>query len=540
MNKEDIKFKKTIGYISKIYDKLTYFDVYGGSVFLMMTLIIALVLYYTNVKIEMEREPIKRNWSVHRCNPAYMPFAGQIIQPPDISKFEFTNNNAKYCMNKVLESIVNVFFFPIQYILMPILGMWKIILQVINAIRKLFNRLRNAMAAITKEITGRVVSLMIPFQKVMIAVRDMFAKIRGIFVTSIFQVIGAYYALKSFLGAVLELTLIFIIALAAAIIIAWMMPWTWGAAIAMTAIFIALVIPLAIMAGFLENDLGIRSRLSIPRKPNRPACFHADTVIETTNGPRKISELTTNDVLNGGGKITSIFEVSTEDNPQQIFNLHGVVVSGSHYVFYGDKWILVKDHPSANIVVDPTISKLYCLNTMKKCIVINNVVFSDWDEFIRPNEVYKFMSKLDNGWITGKLTDSQLHNPDNIHKLLSSGLFAETQVKMFDGNDKFIQDIQIGDRLGINNYVLGKVLLDGSQMIQGQYYLDDHQEVKGSANLVYISNVQNKNLAILTNYHPRGLVGARKRLYQLITTSGVFKVGETYIFDYDKSMDYFE
>ena len=63
-----------------------------------------------------------------------------------------------------------------------------------------------------------------------------------------------------------------------------------------------------------------------------------------------------------------------------MYNLNGVIVSGSHCVLHNNQWIKVKYHPLATLVKNFNENIIYCLNTTKKQITINDVIFRDWDD----------------------------------------------------------------------------------------------------------------------------------------------------------------
>lgn len=537
----------TTKYIGQLYDNLEYMDVYAGSVIGCVTLILLLVGYQTYVRMKMHIEPVRKNWAVERCKPQYMIFAGQIMQPKDIPYSTFTKNNMRYCFNKILDNITASFFYPIQYVLKPILSMWNLILYVIDMIRRVFYIIRNTIIRVSTLLMDKIINLLVPFQKVAIAMRDMIGKMQAIFVTILYQAIGAYYALRSFLGAILELTLIFIITLAAMIIIAWMMPWTWGWAAAMTAIFVAIVIPLAIMAGFLENVLNIRSRLSIPRKPRRPACFDGYNELNTKNRGRVLfKDLRLGDVLTDGSVVNALFEIDNRDRRYKIYELHGIRVTDCHYVMYQNKWIKVEEHPFARLISPIELLKykvdtLYCVNTSKKRIIMDDCLFSDWDDIVGENEVNNLIKKVDGSWMYGHLKMVDTLNPTNLHKYFEGGFYPETLVKTID-TYKCICELEVGDRLSLTNQVLGKVVIDGSDIKQAEYDLGEDHTIKGSGNIVYWANDRNKRESTLTTYTlSNNLDNLQPRLYHLITTEGTFVVDKDLIvYDYDACLDFFE
>jgi hypothetical protein len=63
-----------------------------------------------------------------------------------------------------------------------------------------------------------------------------------------------------------------------------------------------------------------------------------------------------------------------------MYYLNNVLVSDSHIINYNNNWIPVSKHPNAVVCSDYTEPYLYCLNTTNKEIIINETVFTDWDE----------------------------------------------------------------------------------------------------------------------------------------------------------------
>lgn len=231
----------------------------------------------------MRLEPVRQNWTKHRCNPLYMPFAGYIMKPKDTGWVKFAGNNANFCINEIFTNIVSNFTNPIKFILYPILGMWKIILSALQSIRKMFKSIRDKLTMVVKNIMNRVASFVIVMQQIIISMRDLFAKAQGVAVAGLYTVLGSYYTLKSALGAILQLVVIFLIAMAAMIVGFWLMPWTWWIAASMTVMFIGISIPLIIMTAWLSKIMNIKGS-SPPGKPGKGSCFVGNTPIMLKNG----------------------------------------------------------------------------------------------------------------------------------------------------------------------------------------------------------------------------------------------------------------
>ena len=499
----------------------------------------------------MQFEPVRQDWSKHRCNPVYMPFAGYIVKPKNISWVKFAGNNATFCVNEILTNIVSNFTSPIKFLLYPILGMWKIIMGVLQAIRKMFARIRDMFTSIVKNVMNRVANFVIVIQQIVIAMRDLFAKAQGVAVAGLYTVLGSYYTLKSALGAILELCIIFLVTLAALIIGAWLMPWTWWLAASMTVIFIAISIPLIIMIVHLDRIMGIKSDNSPPGKPGRPRrCFVGDTPIMLKNGEIvKISDIKIGDILKDDGVVTSRFKLKKIDD--DIGNIRNVKVTGCHYVFYQGNWIMSRDHPEYNPVIDTSdINFLYCLNVSTKKIHIGNLVFSDWDDMIKPNEVYDFMKQV-NGTMARVLSDTDLYNQENIHKYFDGGLDGSTCVDTVRGAIP-ISKILPGEDLGLGNTVIGVVKIYAKDLEQMECAVtskkDKQHVIRGGRNIIYKttsdSGFGDKSKSTIFEFLDKKIVDENNRnkvLYHLITETGDFITDESLtILDYNSCLDHFE
>jgi hypothetical protein len=64
------------------------------------------------------------------------------------------------------------------------------------------------------------------------------------------------------------------------------------------------------------------------------------------------------------------------------YELNGVLVTGSHLVFYPvtNQWVHVRNHPEAVIRPEVVCNELYCLITSSHRIWINGMEFHDWED----------------------------------------------------------------------------------------------------------------------------------------------------------------
>ena len=343
--------RKSAQHINNVYDKLNYFDVYGANVAACILMILVVAIYYIYTYVQMQILPIRKNWSKERCKPYVLPFASYIMKPKGDANM-YNINNMSYCMNGILEKITSYFVKPLQYILWPVLKLWAVILSILQIIRKMFHVIRQKLQAITENITNRIYNILIPFQKIGIALLDMFGKIQGILVTTMYIFLGVYLSIRATFVIIMTKVVVLLIALAVMIIAFWAIPFTWGMAIAMTAIFLAISIPLLIIMAFMLS-INVKPLLQPPGVPSRPACFVGSTMIYTQNrGNVPIRDIQVDDVLKDGGVVTSTMQLIPTTS---MYKLNDVIVTGTHYVLHDNTWIYVKDHPEAEY-----LPRYYC------------------------------------------------------------------------------------------------------------------------------------------------------------------------------------
>jgi hypothetical protein len=512
--------------ITNMYENLTYFDQYGSSVisFIIITIVILLICAYCYAKTNIR--PIINDWPNQRCKPYYIPFAGFITKPDNLTATEYTLENFNYCTQNILTSITGDMLKPLTFITNTMNGILSSATGDINSARAMFNKVRTFFQSISQEIMGRLMNIMIPLQQIIISFRDMVGKIQGAMTAGLFTLLGTYYTLQSLMGSIAQFIIIILIAMAAMIVVFWLIPFTWGAAISMTSVFVAISIPLAIMLTFMMDVLNVQPDLSIPTLK----CFDKNTNLLMKDGTtKKITDICVGDYLCYDGLVTAIIKVDTKGSI--MYNLNNTIVSDTHLVLYKDKWIRVKDHPDA-IKIDEYIEPyLYCLNTQNKTIFINNTLFSDWDELV-------------NEKLTVILKDTYFKkiNSRQIHELLDSGFNGSTQIKLHDGTIKEIKCVEIGDRLMNNELVYGIVEINGSTIQnQYQYILGKNNFIEGSQNINYYN--QNKNIvstmALDEIKYKRVIKKKKEKLYHLITDTQTFYIKNIQFCDYNATIDLF-
>ena len=519
--------------IKKTYDNLNYFDQYGSSLVLFILITISLFILCSYCFIMINVEPIKEDWVNQRCKPSIIPFAGLINAPEGTSSTDFTKENFDYCTQNIVKGVTGNAVQPLTFITNMLNTLFDNIKNSLNVIREMINKIRLNLQAVAQEIMGRIINVTIPLQQIIIGLKDVLSKVQGTLTAGLFTLLGSYYTLKSLMGAISQLIVTILIAMAAMIASLWVVPFTWGAAAANTAIFVAISIPMALILTFMTKTLKVQSNLKIPKIK----CFDKNTLLKMNDGSYKtIFDIEIGDLLINNNKVTSKIKVETEGS--EIYNLNGVIVSNSHIVKYNDRWLPVSDHPESIKIDSYNEPFLYCLNTTSKIIVINDICFTDWDE-IYNNDITKFNNLLCIKFNNCK--QKYTFKTDDIHTYFDGGFIGSTLIKLKNGSTKMIQNIEVGDVLENDENVYGLVKIDGKNIDeQCVYYLGKNRVIEGGCNLCFYD----KSISILTTLdldenNKKVINRKENKLYHLLTDKKSFYINGVNFYDYNASIDLF-
>jgi hypothetical protein len=439
MNNNHENTEKSVKFVNKLYDKLGYFDLYGNSVIIFIFVTLFVFLVYSYCSIMQTKEAIAADWTNQRCNPKNIPFAGYINKPDGKTAFEYTGENFQYCVQNILVSITGYALEPLQYMVSALTNIFNMAADAINKIRDFINLIRDNIKKFVEDVMQRILNVMIPIQKMFIALMDTFNKVQGTMTAGLYTMLGSYYTLQSLMGAILELIIKILVALVIIIVGLWIMPFTWPAAASMTVVFLAIAIPLSIIVYFMTEVLHIKTS-GIPQL----RCFDKNTEFVLQDKTKKpIAQIEPGDILAGNVKVMSKIKVLSRG--LRMYNLNGIIVSESHIVKYMNQWIPVSKHCEAKELPNYGEPYLYCLNTSSKTIILNNMIFTDWDEI--------YDEKL-----SSVLKHIGTDKTEYINQVLDKGFEKDVKISLKNGT-KNISEILPGDCLSEKGIVYGIVEL---------------------------------------------------------------------------------
>jgi hypothetical protein len=283
---------------------------------LAFALYIAGVFYYSQVA------EIKANWPLYRCNPMYMPLADDM------------ESNFVYCIQSMQTSFMGYLLEPLTFLTGSISGVLGNFLEEINLVRAMFDKVRTFISSIIQTVFGVFLNLVIEFQKITIAIKDLIGKTIGILVTLMYTMDGSIKTMNS----------------------AWNGP-----------------------PGQLVKALG--------------KCFCPETKLKLKNGNIvAMKDIHLGDILENDSIVECVMKIDNKSNPIPFYNIdkkgingENILVTGSHLVFdkHSKSFIKVENY-SKSIKTEIYPEWFSCLITNDHKIKIGSETFWDWeDHFIK-------------------------------------------------------------------------------------------------------------------------------------------------------------
>lgn len=298
----------------------------GGDILqTIIIIIIFIILFCVNI-LAVGIENIKKQWPKYRCNPIVMPIANVFG--------EDTIKNFSFCVQNLQQTFMQDLLAPIHYAENIVGKITKELTDAIQAIRAFFDKIRNMITHIIKEVMGVFLNFLIGIQHMIISIKDLFAKTIGTLTVFMFVLEGAIMSMKS----------------------AW-------------------------------NGL--------PGQMVRMLCFHPNTLVKLKNGDIKpISEIEGGDILknkqvvHGTMKLYNLDE--NGDFVEELYTLPGehynntnteILVSGSHLIYdeTSNQFIPVKSHKDSKLTKINS-KTLICLITSDHTIPLGDYIFHDWED----------------------------------------------------------------------------------------------------------------------------------------------------------------
>ncbi len=211
-------FKK----INDIYVKSSYLEKYGGSVIFTIFAILIVFFYFIYLNIQNNKEIVKKDWANNKCSPKYLPFAGTIMEPKDMSNMEYTIKNFSECSEIILKDIIQVALAPLEAASILISASVTILTGVTTNIMGAIAGFRsNTIQKGTKDVAEKQTVFSSILAKVIGKVRSALKKGEGILTVIFYVFFSAYKAAASVFYVILFGEAIILLIMSAVMFAAW-------------------------------------------------------------------------------------------------------------------------------------------------------------------------------------------------------------------------------------------------------------------------------------------------------------------------------
>ena len=363
--------------------------------------------YILYLHVQYSFDEIKRDWVQYRCNPLYMPFAGQMRE--DVSASE----NFQYCTSLFAKATLDIAMDPLYSLFALMTGIFEPVLESLQSMLHYIASLGTFITSFVDDTFKKLETSFSVLALLMGRIRTLVSRITSsaFYGITIMQTMVSFViAVVSFLYELLRTLIIMIFALG--IILVLFFP-----------ALLAFFIPLGALFGLSFN------------------CFHPDTIVSTQRGEIPISDVMFGDRIQGS-KVTTVFFFKSEDVP--LFVYDGVIVSGEHLVRHKGQWMYVKD-TGCKPYTGETPPYIVCLNTSNNRIPIGDSLFADYEETSSKNALAKIEEIV---W------------GEPVYQSYLPGLSPDTTVQLRDGTTIRIEDIKLGMKL-VEGTVTGIAIIDG-------------------------------------------------------------------------------
>jgi len=272
---------------------------------------------------------VKENWPLYRCNPPYWVFSENIDD-------DFT-----YCVQNTQMNTMGDLLQPMTYLVSNLTAFSGDLSESLNNMRKMISGIRGFTGNIVQNIFGIFLNLIIEFQKMIIAIKDMVGKLIGVVMTILYVLDGSIKTMNS----------------------AWDGP-----------------------PGQLVKSIG--------------SCFHPETKIKVKSGETyAMKDLPLGVELEDGGKVFAVLKVDNvkkeplykikDINNKSTNKTDTIYVTGNHFILdpTTNKFIKVKDYKDAELQTEVYSDWFSCLITTNRRIKIGKHIFWDWEDDELTNKI---------------------------------------------------------------------------------------------------------------------------------------------------------
>jgi hypothetical protein len=461
------------------------------------------VLYFF---AKVNQQEVLDHWDEYNKNLLFVFFLAPFYKPDGDprSRLQFAVDN----FNNLLSTFATD---TMKTIMQPVMQIFKMLTDAIDqTVSGLFN-VRGLLKSMWSQFNSMTEVFMNRFQGTLTALRATFMKLHAaigktfaIAVAGIMSGLSALQTMLSMFDLVVNVCITILIIVAAIFI--WL-PFIFLPVLAL--IIMAVVAINELPSEFSDQMTGIAGVF----------CFAEGTEVETNTSTKPIESIQLGETLVDGGEVKGVltFDTDTDD----MYDLYGVHVSGSHIIHTPTQPMMVQNHPDA-IRLPQHRRKVYCFITTTRRIPVKSMIgtleFADWEELENDIDDLREWNKR----AFALLNPQQIYLEPNPCCLMSeAGFTGKTHVMTALGPTELrgiIPGCTVIDASGKQTLVRGVVRLAAEEVTNAVKLSESSYMSSGNWTKVGDTWLQQHSLC--------GTKPAEEIWYQLFTESGTFTVIE--------------
>jgi hypothetical protein len=318
--------------------------------------------------VSTDIDEIMGNWEKKRCELPIMISAG-MFKPKDDPRTgtQFGTDNFQFCMKTVVDSVLRVAMAPFYALTGKTVGALNNVEGPLNFFRGM---LKNAVGVFGKYFDGlyqRYKMTNFAFLAIQQRVLSAMGKVTGMVYSILYLGLSAKTLTDNFIAFTTQVVKIFLIIL-----------------IVMIVLLFFILIP---VLPLILTVIGVLASQGIGVPGAGAFCIDPEAMIVMADGTCKpLGKVRVGDSLAGQkNRVEGVLVVTRNTEP--CVSIYGVVMSGSHRVYYEEKWVLANTHPNAQPISASSSNPetLICLNTSMHTVPISTeghgiLLASDWEE----------------------------------------------------------------------------------------------------------------------------------------------------------------
>ena len=398
------------------------------------------------------KDSVLRNWEANRCRPGIVAFS-TVFKPSNDTRSatEFATDNWSYCQKQYMQSAIRVATTDVKDLVNSQSAIVDIVGSTVDGIATTFTKLWNMCHKAFSMIMERFSTSAKMFRNMMNQMYAMVDRVQGI----VFSVSMALVSLiMTFINTV-QVTLIVSIIIIGIIMLLQILLFYIFAPIS----GLILTVSTIIMASAVIVTTAIAAAMVAD------ACFTGETQVFLSSGDTKrIDKIKIGDILGDGGRVTAVHRFK---GGQELYDLHGIRVTGDHLVYVGYNLIPVSEHSEAKRIRAKE-SDVYCLTTTNRRIPIRStygvIVFADWEE-IDGDDMDSLEQWYRSVWMN--LNNSEPPRPPAKVLRSEAGFSPDCIVQrrtLFGTEWTRACSVKLGDTLENDGKVIGIVEIDGAEV----------------------------------------------------------------------------